>query len=310
MTKVNVSLFLGVTLAAASVAGCAIDADSTHSESSDAVGTVSQAATGSNPIIDAEFYGEMPALPAGVSYTDLGVNSSTIYLARSDRRVEVRTRQLNPPLTNTLQDVGEHIDWVQSGSEWDLIAAHDGTKKIKRKASNTAVNMGNYPGGVNVIQAITATPVAGQPMKLKIFVIHGSWPNIVLRAGIHDRAVQPYSITWEATTVSAGPYSSGLAYGQDGSNVNRVFRILNYTVSRFHWYDVTTPSVTGYETGLAPYTDHAYLHPEGEYDKFAPVGFDQNSIDGYFYGIDQYVHHVTGRAAWVVARFSKANLRP
>lgn len=174
---------------------CSAEAGSGPEQELGDTASVQAAITGTTPRIDVDFWGEVTP-PTGVNYTDLAVSSTTIYLARSDRKVEQRPRQAKPPVTQTFNDIGEHIDWVQEGgSDWDLVAAHDGTKKIKRKASGGAPSvMGNYPGGVDGLEAMAATPLSST--QLKIFVVHGPHPALVLRTGVHDRAVAPAAITW------------------------------------------------------------------------------------------------------------------
>lgn len=308
--EVYSTVLLGLALAATTACSDAGE-DQAAGDGAEIVGTDQQATTGATPKIDAEFWGELPALPSGVSYTDLGVSSSQIFLARSDRKVEVRTRQFNPPLTNTLIDIGQHIDMVQFGTDWDLVAANDSTQKIYRKSSNVPVIMGSYPAGVTAVQALTANPSAGATSKLKIWIVCGSFPNQVVRWGVHDRNVSPATIVWDGGSVAAGPYSTGLDYAQGEANTYKVFRMVNYTKSYFQWFDVADATLTGNEkTFYQTYTDHAYGHPEGEYDRFAPAGFDQNYADGYFYGIDEFANHSTGRHAWVVARLYRTNIKP
>lgn len=248
-----------------------------------------------------------------MNYTGFAVNSSWIYVARSDSRVERRSKT-NGSLLSTSVSVGQNIDWVQ-GSDWDLIAALDGSSGgIYRKATTgQSTKMGNYPAACsNVVQGLTGAPVAGQAtQKIKLYVICGAWPNIVMRTGLYDRFVQPAVIVWESGSYAAGIYSWGLNHASDGTT-NRVFRMLNYIESHFHWFAPASPYTTGYELGMngtPNYTEHTYNHNEGEMDKFAPVAFDMDTGNNYFYGLDDYYNNETGRHAWVVARMNRANLR-
>ena len=308
MKPMRLSSFLAVSTCLGFACACAVDVDSTPTEGSEPIADSPEAATGANPITppDAQLSRELPELPAGVDYTGIAVADSLFYLARSDDRVETRDF-LWGELKGTTVGVGKQIDWVDLQG-WGVVAAQDSTQRIIRNATNVGTSIGSYPGGVTKVQALAVAPVPGSPTRVKIYVIHGNSPNQVLQVGEHNRHIQPFRISWEYVTTPAGAYSKGLTYGSDGTTT-RLFRIQNYETSPFRWYSPTAPYTSGYETHLAPYTEHCYSHPEGQLDKFAPVSFDYHT-GGYFFGLDRYHNSLSGRSAWVVARLHRSMLRP
>jgi hypothetical protein len=280
-------------------------------DGSDTISATGERATGTNPLIDAQYVGELPALPAGVAYTDLGVASEQLLLARSDRKLEVRNRT-SLALLNTFSNVGNHVDWIQTGENWDLIAANDSTQQIRRKASSgSSILMGSYPAGTTAVHALAAQQAV--PTRLRIYVIGGTWPDFYLQSGTHDASTLPAIITWSPTKTPDGIYNQGLTIAPCPGAMTSpscAYRMINYTTAPFKWFSLGSPPQGSYEAGLAPNTEHAYTHPEGEYDRFAPVGFDWRTQDNYFYGIDSFYNPTTGRFAWVVARIHRNFLRP
>jgi hypothetical protein len=272
-----------------------------------------ESSTGTNPIIDTDFMGELPALPAGVSYTDLGTSSAQFFLARSDRTLEVRSDSLG--LLQTISEVGEHVDWVQTGENWDLIASNNSAQQIRRKASSgSSILMGNFPAGVTSVEALVGHQLNAN--EIRIYIKAGAWPNQYVQTGTHYIPRTPARITWDPSRAGLGPYEHDLTIAPGPGALPqppRIYRVVNYTTSRFWWYSVYTPPTLptqGGEDGLPPYTDHAYLHPEGEYDRFAPYGFDYRAQNDYFYGIDGFHNHITGRTAWVMAKMHRSRLKP
>ncbi len=111
------------------------------------------------------------------------------------------------------------------------------------------------------------------------------------------------TITWQATTGGYGIYNTGLAFA-DG----KPHAILNFVPVKFVRYTPPTKQQSAWSSELEqidPFTEHAYLHPDGANDRFAsPIEY--RAADGYFYAIDTFVN--AGTSKWVIARLAKANI--
>lgn len=276
----------------------AIDADSEYD-----IGASQAALTGSNPLVDADFLAEvtLQAPSAGVSYSDIAVGNGKIYLARSDGRVERRVRDSTAAFETFVTGGGgsyEHLDYVQTGTGWELIGSSNANRKIYRRVQNNGASLGSYPPGVNYVWDVAATEISGG---LKLFIIHPDSDNFArLRVGTYVTATS--TLTWEGTTRDWGLYKHGLTFR--GGNL---YSVIDYTTSRFAWISTST-FATSSETGLSPYTEHAYRKASNEAaDRFNPRGLAYYS-DDRFYGIDEFVSGSSRR--WYVARLLRTNLRP
>lgn len=298
MEKRKLGIALGF-IVTASVTGCAADFDDSANDSG--VATTDAAATGSNPRLDAEFMTEVTMRPptAGVSYTDIALGGGRVYLARSDGKVEQRRWDVQSTFVTFVTGVSwEHLDYVATGSDWNLIGSSNANRKIYRNIQNVGSPLGSYPGGVDYVWDLSAIEVVGG---LQLFIIHPDSANFpVLRVGKYNTLTG--MLSWETRTRSWGQYNHGLTL----LNGN-IYSVLNYTKSYFVWRPVTALDTSYYEAGLSPYTEHAYRYPQGTNDRFAPVGLSYYAVDDKFYGIDLYSGD---QQRWVITRILKSRLMP
>lgn len=285
---------------------CAVDdTELTPTDDVD-VAVVNQPWTGSNPSIDAEFMGEIDAPPEGMTYLDFAYNGTTYYVTRSDGQLRRYSGGYNPVFQGYPAGTYHRLEYVDTSySGWALISTNDATKKIRKNSQTYPSNIGNYPAGVTSISNIAARLINSGGLKLDIWITYSEGGVTKLRAGQYS--VTTGVLTWEATAKSFGMYNLGLTYGSLPNNSFTVFSVINYTGSKFVWY--TPPNLTATAEANFSYTDHAYLHSEGAYDRFAPDGLHYYR-DGYFYGLDSYYNSATGRRGWVIARIPKSAIKP
>lgn len=277
-----------------------------------------------SPVVDVEFVAEISP-PSGMTYKDLaiGVNIADVYLLRSDGKIEHRNGQYPGELWGVRPYSGiSAIDWADPvpGIEYGLIAAQDSTRTITRALHNHVCcgreDMGSYPAGVTQVTDIAVvddrpfgTPYPGHHIR-RLYIIHWSGSTRVLRGGTYDHTLVPHRITWDAQTLDVGDnLQDGLTHGvalPTPESIGEVKLFAGRWASqraRFQWWDTYNGMAYGIE-GYG-FTDHAYLHPEGALDTFAPRGIGYGI--GYFYGIDVYSN--LGRDAWVIARLPRTKIR-
>jgi hypothetical protein len=305
-------------LALLSACGSAVDAGGAPSED---VAQTAQSIVGSNPLVDVEFFSNLtPVGPNPPSYKDLAVAEGSVFLLRSDGKVEQRTRPAAPPadapITRVITGPYSAIKGIQGQfGNGPVIAAQDSSRTILKNIEGTPVVLGSYPVLVNNIIGITAV-ASTQAIFLYVECAgtHGE-PVPFLRTG--QSRLGTNVIQWSATNQSMGQFETGFAYAPfcsaNGSNCDTVFTVTNPPPSigpnsQFTWFKPPT-GISG-EAHLAPHTEHAYTNSGGFYDRFAPVGMDFNDADGYFWGIDQSFPQEGTAFFWALTRLNRDNLQP
>lgn len=270
------------------VVGCAFDnsQDPTESDAANTVGSAEQAATGKNPIRDAEYWGGITP-PTGKTYLDMGVSSSTIYLSRSDGAIATYSRQNPPVALGTIAGSYQHLEMVES-APWNLIATNDTLKKIYFDAQAQGRLVGSYPTGVTRVDEIAAQAVSATRLNVWIVYTDTSVPSRIptrlLRAGGFD--LTSGVLSWQPMTVTWMSFNKGLTFGKLPNGSNAIVSIYDYSNSYFDW-NVPGSLAYGYERNFA-YTEHAYRTPSGSLDRLACPRLAYLAYDNAYYCLDEY----------------------
>jgi hypothetical protein len=297
-----------VLLSPCLLAACANDGSELElaapSEHGESTVVAEQRWTAGNPDVDTEYLMELYP-PAGVSYLDIAVGGGRVYMSRSDGHIDYYTDSYpSYPYVGYLPNTYQHLEWVQSAYNWNLIASDDARRKIYYNTQNVPYLLGSYPAGVSSVFEIAAK--SRNALELDIWVKHNGSAYGYIRHGVASKTLG--RITWDSNYIGNSPYHHGFTYGSGPDGGWRIYSMLDYYSSAFVWYDIPSLNVSG-EANF-PYTEHAYLHPEGELDRFAPAGLAFSESDYYYYGIDPYYNASTQRHGWVFAAIYVSSLHP
>lgn len=276
--------------------------EANQDESNETTGSTQQASTASDPVVDAEFLGEITP-PNGYTFTDLAVDSNYFYLARSDGMITLYSRETPPTYQWNIAAQFQHLEYVPK-SPWYLIASDDVRRKVYYAAQNEQRAMGSYPSDVDSVSDLAAQAASDSVLNIYIVYYVQGGPRR-LRPGQYNRIRG--TLDWNPNSVDWGYYNEGMTTGLLPDDASKIFGISDYITSSFEWYSPDTLS-KGEETQLN-HTEHAYWYgADAEIDRFS--GRPLHYFDGYFYCLDDYVNHISNRRATVMARLSRNALRP
>lgn len=302
----STTVTLLVSMLAVSCAGVEGEDPSTSAPEGAAT-TSEQAWTSTNPTLDTLFLGEV-SIPSGLRYIDIAVNSSSVYLSRSDNRIAYFSGTVFPTYQFLLAGNYQRLEWVASPYPWNLVASNDATRKIYYNVQTQPALIGSFPAGVTALSGIAARG-GTVGTKLDLWITYWLNGRHILQAGTFDKITG--SLTWGATT-GWGIYNRGLTYGLSPDGIhNNLYAVLNYTKSYYVWASPSTLATAA--EGNFNYTEHAYTNStasEWLADRNAPEGLAYQTGKDKYYGIDFYQNTNTGRTAWVLTANERWDIMP